>query len=85
MVSSLEERFCDYATEVAFAIPHHPGKVVHTAVVWHGMSMTLMYAVHWVQSYRAIGHSVRVDRSSMPPVAPVIWLRPALITDSHWR
>ena len=46
-------------TVTAIALPLRFGGSVRTAVIAYGSTMTLMYAVHWLQSYLAIASRIR--------------------------
>jgi len=43
-----------FVTLIALALPHRFGYGPRIAVFCYGVSMTLMYAIHWLQSYFAI-------------------------------
>ena len=49
----------------AIAIPHLLGYGARTAVLVYGIAMTMMYGVHWTQSYFGINRCVRM---SVPPL-----------------
>jgi O-antigen/teichoic acid export membrane protein len=46
-------------TVMAIVLPHHLGYGARTAVLSYGVAMTLMYGIHWTQSYFGIGRCVR--------------------------
>lgn len=50
-------------TLVAIALPFRLGAGVRAAVIGYGMIMTLMYGVHWLQSYSAINASIQQART----------------------
>jgi len=45
-------------TVAAIALPYHLGYGARIAVLSYGVAMTLMYSIHWTQSYFAIGRCV---------------------------
>lgn len=45
-------------TVLAIALPYHFGYGPRIAILCYGIAMTIMYAIHWAQSYHAIKHSV---------------------------
>ena len=44
---------------IAIALPYHLGYGPRAVVQFYGVAMTLMYAIHWTQSYFGIGRRVR--------------------------
>lgn len=56
-------------TFVALALPHRFGYGPRTAILFYGAAMTLMYAIHWAQSYFAIKSCV--NRAAAPIKASV--------------
>jgi O-antigen/teichoic acid export membrane protein len=52
-------------TIFAVAIPHWLGYGAGVAVLTYGIAMTLMYAIHWTQSYFGISRCVRLGVRSM--------------------
>jgi hypothetical protein len=44
---------------LAIALPYHLGYGPRAVVQSYGVAMTVMYGIHWIQSYFAIGHRVR--------------------------
>jgi len=47
-----------FVTIFAIALPHRLGYGPRLAILSYGISMTLMYAIHWTQSHYAIKHCV---------------------------
>jgi O-antigen/teichoic acid export membrane protein len=64
----LERQWAQFAWDIsrlvitisAFAIPHRLGYGAGVAVLTYGIAMTLMYAIHWTQSYFGINRCVRM-------------------------
>jgi O-antigen/teichoic acid export membrane protein len=54
----------------AIAIPHRLGYGAGTAVLAYGIAMSLMYAVHWTQSYFGISRCVRLSVHPLAGEAP---------------
>lgn len=48
-------------TVAAISIPHWLGYGAGTAILSYGMAMTLMYCIHWAQSYFGINRYVRMS------------------------
>ena len=53
-------------TVVSFAFPYYCGYGPRIAILFYGITMTLMYGIHWTQSYHAIKYCVH---KMGPPVA----------------
>jgi O-antigen/teichoic acid export membrane protein len=56
-------------TILAMALPYHLGYGPRTAILIYGVEMTLMYCVHWTQSYFAIKRRVNQAVEKFPNVA----------------
>ncbi len=53
-------------TVLAIALPYHFGYGPRIAILSYGIAMTVMYAIHWTQSYYAIKHSAhQVNRAKL--------------------
>lgn len=46
-------------TALAIAVPYHLGYGQRRAILSYGLTMTVMYAIHWTQSYSAIRRCVK--------------------------
>jgi hypothetical protein len=44
---------------IAIALPYHLGYGPRIVVLSYGVAMTVMYGIHWTQSYLGIGRRVR--------------------------
>lgn len=64
----LERQWAQFAWDIsrlmvtvfAIAIPHWLGYGAEIAVLIYGIAMTLMYCIHWMQSYLGINRCVRI-------------------------
>ena len=52
-------------TVAAIAIPHWLGYGSRVAVLAYGVAMSLMYCVHWIQSYFGIDRCVRISNNAL--------------------
>jgi O-antigen/teichoic acid export membrane protein len=52
-----------FVTIIALALPHRFGYGPRIAVFFYGLTMTLMYAIHWTQSFYAIKHCANSEEA----------------------
>jgi O-antigen/teichoic acid export membrane protein len=57
-------------TVCAMILPHRLGYGPRIAILAYGVSMTIMYGIHWTQSYFAIGHCVKQAAVKLTNAAP---------------